>query len=178
MKKRLPNWLTYSRILVIPLLVVVFYLPWRWSDWLAAALFTYATLTDFLDGYLARIWQAHSNLGRFLDPVADKLLVTTALVLLVDAGKADALPAIAILCREVLVSGLREFLAGSNVPMPVSQAAKIKTGVQMIAIILLLVAPGGAHSLAGVMGSGLLWCAAVLTLASGYVYLRQGLKHI
>src|SRR5690606_12963934 len=145
-----------------------------------------ASVTDWLDGYAARIWQAQSNLGKFLDPIADKLLVATALLLLVGEGRADyadgramMIPAIAIVCREILVSGLREFLACIQVGVPVSRLAKWKTGVQMVAIFLLLLGNGGPALLhAGLLGNILLWIAALLTLVTGYAYLQTGLKHM
>lgn len=178
MKKDLPNWLTYSRIAVIPLLIVAYYLPWRWSDWLAAGLFLYAGITDFFDGYLARAWQAQSSLGKFLDPIADKLLIATALLLLVGDQRADILPAIAILCREILVSGLREFLAELRISVPVTRLAKYKTAIQMIAIFLLLLGKSGPAFFPTLMvGDVLLWAAAILTLFTGYIYLKTGIKY-
>lgn len=179
MKKSLPNLLTLSRILVIPVLVGAFYIDGLWSNWLAAGLFGVASITDFLDGYMARAWQAQSKLGRFLDPIADKLLVSAAILMLVAAGTAHILPSLAILCREILVSGLREYLAEVNVSVPVSRLAKFKTAAQMLSIFLLLLgpaAPAFLHSL--VLGNILLWIAAVLTLVTGYAYLRTGLKHM
>lgn len=179
-KKDIPNYLTYFRILVIPLLVGVFYLPGGyWSSYACAGLFLLAGITDWLDGYMARLWEVQSNLGRFLDPIADKLLVATALILLVSSGQADVLPAIAIMCREILVSGLREFLAELRVSVPVSNLAKWKTAVQMIAIFLLLFGVGAPAWLpAAVIGNWMLWLAAALTLVTGYVYLKTGLKHM
>ena len=179
MKKRLPNILTYARILVIPALIAIFYWQNEWAYWVAAGLFAFASITDFFDGYLARAWHAHSRLGRFLDPIADKLLVATALLLLVDKGRADVLPAIAILCREILVSGLREFLAELQISMPVSNLAKWKTGVQMGAIFFLLWGPGAPEFFdATMVGDYMLWLAAFLTLVTGYAYLKTGLKHL
>jgi cardiolipin synthase len=178
-RKNLPNYLTYLRIGVIPALVLVFFLKGNWSYYLSTTLFLIAGITDWLDGYLARIWQAQSNLGRFLDPIADKLLVATALILLVDQGRADVLPAIAILCREILVSGLREFLAEIRISVPVSKLAKIKTTAQMLSIGFLLLGPGGADWMhMEFLGRLLLWVAALLTLFTGYIYVQTGLKHI
>jgi len=175
LRKNLPNYLTYLRIAVIPLLVLVF--PWSYS--LSAGLFLIASITDWLDGYVARIWQAQSSIGRFLDPIADKLLVATALLLLVKADRADLLPAIAIVCREILVSGLREFLAEIRIGVPVSKLAKFKTGAQMAAIFFLLLGAGGPEWLhSALLGSVLLWIAAGLTLVTGYAYLKTGLKHM
>jgi cardiolipin synthase len=178
-KSKLPNWLTYSRIIVIPLMVAAFYVHGKLGFWLASSLFLYASITDFLDGYLARAWNASSNLGRFLDPIADKLLVATALILLVGAERAPILPAIAILAREILVSGLREFLMELRVPLPVSTLAKYKTAVQMTAIYLLLLSKAGFAFLPiDAIGQGMLWIAALLTLVTGYAYFRTGLKHM
>lgn len=185
-KKNLPNYLTYLRILVIPALIVVFYLKGEWSYYLSSALFLLASITDWLDGYVARIWQAHSNIGRFLDPIADKLLVATALMLLVgetrtsySEGRAMLIPAIAIVCREILVSGLREFLAEIRVGVPVSRLAKWKTGLQMTAIYLLLLGAGGPSWLySGILGNIFLWVAGLLTLVTGYAYLKTGLQHM
>lgn len=186
LRKNLPNYLTYLRIAVIPALILVFYIKGEWSYILSAALFFLAGMTDWLDGYVARIWQAQSNFGRFLDPIADKLLVATVLMLLVGQGRVDyadgramMIPAIAIVCREILVSGLREFLAEIRVGMPVSRLAKWKTALQMGAIFLLLLAHGGPEWLhAGWLGNLLLWLAAILTLITGYAYLRTGIKHM
>jgi cardiolipin synthase (CMP-forming) len=175
LKKNLPNYLTYFRIAVIPLLVLVF--PWSYK--LPALLFMVASITDWLDGYVARIWQAQSNIGRFLDPIADKLLVATALLLLVQAERADLLPAIAIVCREILVSGLREFLAEIRISVPVSKLAKFKTAAQMGAIFFLLLGAGGPPWLhSEILGRALLWIAAILTLFTGYAYLKTGLTHM
>lgn len=179
MRQQIPNLLTYSRILVIPAIIVAFYTPGMWGFWISATLFAYASITDYFDGYFARAWQVTSNLGRFLDPIADKLLVATALLLLVDRDSSIVLPAIAILCREILVSGLREFLADLRISVPVSTLAKYKTAAQMFAIFLLLLGQGGPDWLhATDAGRILLWFSAILTLFTGYAYLRTGLKHM
>lgn len=183
-KKKIPNYLTYLRIAVIPGLIVVFFLKGNWGYWLSAGLFLLASVTDWLDGYVARIWQAESNIGKFLDPIADKLLVATALLLLVqsntdDATRADIIPAIAIVCREILVSGLREFLAEIRIGVPVSKLAKWKTAVQMTAIFLLLLGAGGPMWLhADILGRIFLWLAALLTLVTGYAYVKTGWKYL
>jgi len=182
--KNLPNYLTYFRIAVIPLLVLVFFLKGNWGFWLSSGLFLLACITDWLDGYVARKWQVESAVGRFLDPIADKLLVATALLLLVqsntdDTTRADIIPAIAIVCREILVSGLREFLAEIRVSVPVSKLAKWKTAVQMAAIFLLLLGAGGPDWLHGeVLGRIFLWLAAILTLITGYAYIKTGWKYL
>lgn len=183
-KKNLPNYLTYFRIAVIPLLVLVFFLKGNWGYWLSAGLFMLAGITDWLDGYVARKWQVESAVGRFLDPIADKLLVATALLLLVQSNtdemtRADIIPAIAIVCREILVSGLREFLAEIRVSVPVSKLAKWKTAVQMAAIFLLLLGAGGPDWLhAELLGRFFLWLAAGLTLLTGYAYVKTGWKYL
>jgi cardiolipin synthase len=178
----LPNLLTISRIAVIPVVVATFYLPDRWSQWLACGLFVAACITDWLDGHFARRWEQQSEIGRFLDPIADKLLVAATLFMLAATGRiADwtILPALIILMREILVSGLREYLAGVRVRVPVSRLAKWKTGIQMTAIGFLLVDDAGP-SFVPVKGIGevLLCIAALLTLVTGYDYFRAGLPHM
>lgn len=181
-KKDIPNYLTYLRIAIIPALILVFLLTQYIGDWgyyLSAFLFALAGITDWLDGYSARIWQAQSNIGRFLDPIADKLLVATALLLLVATKRADLLPAIAIVCREILVSGLREYLAEIRIGVPVSKLAKFKTAAQMAAIFLLLLDSGAPEWLyADILGRVLLWGAAILTIVTGYAYFKIGIKHM
>ncbi len=182
MAQSLPNLLTLSRIAVIPALIATFYLPFPSANWVGFALFLAASITDYLDGYLARRRDVQSDLGRFLDPLADKLLVAAAVLMLVAYDRIadwDVLAAIVILCREILVSGLREFLAGLSIGVPVSRLAKWKTALQMAAITMLLLADAAPFSIPaaeiGVVG---LWVAAVLTLYTGYDYLRAGLRHI
>lgn len=181
----LPNLLTMSRIVVIPLLVATFYFesldPWimRWTAW---ALFTVAGISDFFDGYLARRWNQISALGRFLDPIADKLLVAAILIMLAGFERiapVSYIPAVIILCREILVSGLREFLAELRVGMPVTKLAKWKTTFQMLALPLLLLGdlnPWGVPTYWA--GEVCLWVAAVLTTITGYDYLTAGLRHM
>jgi cardiolipin synthase (CMP-forming) len=182
MLKTLPNLLTLSRIAVIPLVVGTFYLDHPWDAWLGGVLFAAACVTDWLDGHFARRWQQISAFGRFLDPIADKLLVSMILMMLVAFNRLSALtlfPALIILAREILVSGLREFLAGLRVSVPVSRLAKWKTGIQMGAIGVLLVS--GALPAATQIewaGEALLWLAATLTLVTGYDYLTHGLTHM
>ncbi|MCC7260777.1 MAG: CDP-diacylglycerol--glycerol-3-phosphate 3-phosphatidyltransferase [Alphaproteobacteria bacterium] len=182
MIKQLPNILTGSRIVVIPLFVGAFYLGGTWSYWLTSSLFAYASLTDFFDGHLARALKAQTKLGRVLEPIADKLLVAAAILMLVHFDRIDGidtLAALAILCREILVSGLREFLAEVNVSVPVSSLAKFKTAAQMFALWFLLLAPALPSWLhLFEFGQILLWIAAILTLLTGYAYLRTGLKHM
>lgn len=178
----LPNLLTLSRILVIPVVIASFYVPGASARWFACALFAGAAVTDWLDGHMARRWQQQSEIGRFLDPIADKLLVAATLFMLTTFGRlssAAVFPALVILCREILVSGLREYLAGLRVGMPVSRLAKWKTAIQMTAIGFLIVGDAGPAVLpVTAIGEALLWIAALLTLVTGYDYLRAGLPHI
>lgn len=186
----IPNLLTYARILAVPLIVLCFFIEGRlqssdFARWAAFAIFVIASITDFFDGYLARIWNQTSNIGRMLDPIADKLLVSTSLLLMaVDTEKTIAgwsiWAAIIILCREILVSGLREYLAGLKVSVPVTRIAKWKTTVQMLALAFLLAGPAGDKVLPYTteLGIALLWLAALLTIYTGYDYFRAGLKHV
>ncbi|MGH7014526.1 MAG: CDP-diacylglycerol--glycerol-3-phosphate 3-phosphatidyltransferase [Stellaceae bacterium] len=178
----LPNLLTLSRIVAIPLVIATFYVAAPLGPWLGCVIFSLAALTDWLDGRLARMWQQQSELGRFLDPVADKLLVATTLFMLAAYDRLSAvsiLPALVILMREIMVSGLREHLAGLRVGMPVSKLAKWKTFIQMLAIGFLLVGDSGPAPIhVRAIGEVLLWLAAVLTVKTGYDYLRAGLTHI
>jgi cardiolipin synthase len=186
----IPNLLTYGRILAVPLIVICFFVEGKLSisntaRWVALWIFIIASITDFLDGYLARIWNQTSNIGRMLDPIADKLLIASIL-LLVAADQTIAgwslWAAIIILCREILVSGLREYLAQLKVSIsvPVSRIAKWKTTAQMVAIAFLLAGPAGDEILPHTtqIGIFLLWVSALLTVYSGYDYFRVGLKHM
>jgi CDP-diacylglycerol---glycerol-3-phosphate 3-phosphatidyltransferase len=173
-----PNLLTGARVLAVPAMVAAFYLPGAFGKWVTCAIFTAAAVTDYFDGYLARSWSMQSPFGRMLDPIADKLLVGAAILMLVHFDRAPTLPALIILCREILVSGLREFLVEAQVGLPVSRLAKWKTGVQMVAIAFLIVgaaAPEWLH--ADDIGSYGLWFAAGLTLVTGFDYLMVGLRH-
>ncbi|MBS0247973.1 MAG: CDP-diacylglycerol--glycerol-3-phosphate 3-phosphatidyltransferase [Proteobacteria bacterium] len=184
----LPNILTYARIAAVP--VVVGLLFWQsllggglWLRWVALAVFIAAAVTDFFDGYLARAWGQQSSLGRMLDPIADKLLVASSLLMLA-AGTTirgwALLAAIIILCREVLVSGLREYLAELRVGVPVTTLAKWKTFVQLFAIGFLIAGEAGEKVLPVTIEVGitLLWLAAIVTLYTGWDYLRAGLRHM
>ena len=176
----LPNLLTLSRIAAIPLVVACFWLDHGWAQWLSAGIFAVACVTDWFDGYFARRYHQISRLGRFLDPIADKLLVAAALLMLVNSGTLSGvhvLAALIILAREILVSGLREFLAELRVGVPVSQLAKWKTGAQMVAIAFLLLGDA-VPPIVGQLGLVLIWIAAALTLITGYDYLRMGLRHM
>lgn len=181
----IPNLLTYSRLVAVPLLAaVLLFAEGETGRWLAVAIFALAAITDFFDGYLARAWSQQSRLGRMLDPIADKLLVGAVLLLLVadqTISGYSVWAALIILSREILVSGLREFLAELNVTVSVSRLAKWKTTVQMVALAVLLAGePGGrvCDCAAVDIGLSLLWVAALLTIYTGFDYFRAGLKHV
>ncbi len=182
----LPNVLTLSRIAAIPLMVALVALRRPMGDLGACIVFGLAGITDYLDGMLARARQQHSDLGRMLDPIADKLLVGAALMVLVAHGRVSALglyPAIVIMLREILVSGLREYLAGIRIGLPVTRLAKWKTGFQMGALGTLLAGDTGARLVGlsalpvSLIGEVMLWAAAALTLITGWDYLTAGLRH-
>lgn len=174
-----PNLLTVSRVLMIPVLVALFYVEGDWARWLACVVFTIAATTDFIDGYMARQMKMQSRFGRWLDPVADKLLVGATVVMLVGFGRAPLLPALVIILREIMVSGLREYMAEVSVGLPVSRLAKWKTAVQMVAIGFLIVGDAGPEWLhVAWIGWAGLWLAAVLTLITGWDYLQAGLRHM
>ena len=186
MLKKIPNILTIGRIIIVPFFVLAFYLPGFYGDLTACVLFVIASFTDFLDGMLARMLGEESKLGELLDPIADKIIVATALILLVMDGTIrhyEVIAAIIILTREILISGLREFLAKGQIKLPVSNLAKLKTFLQMIAIALLLTGETGNKILnfqdynAQTIGIIFLWLSAFLTLYTGYEYLRKGIDH-
>ena len=177
-----PNAVTGLRIVMVPVLVGSFFIAGASGLWLGFAVFTAAALSDFFDGWLARRLDQHSLLGRILDPIADKLLVAAALVMMATDGRAPVIAAVAILARELLISGLREALAG-KVALPVQPLAKWKTAAQMSAIGLLLLTPAIAPWLTEAAGSGLataseglLWLAVVLTWASAIGYVRASVR--
>ena len=180
----LPNILTYGRIIAVPLVVACLF--WPGIDamrWTAFGLYAAAAVTDFFDGYLARAWSQQSSLGRMLDPIADKLLVAAVLFMLVNdrtINGINVIAAIVILCREILVSGLREFLAELKVSLPVSKVAKWKTTAQLLALGFLICGPAGDKVLPDntSIGLTLLWIAAILTIYTGWDYLFSGIRHI
>ena len=192
----LPNLLTYARIAAVPAVVACMY--WQnilqgglWLRWIALAIFVAAAITDFLDGYFARIWAQQSTFGRMLDPIADKLLVASCLLMLaadVTITGWTVWAAIVILCREILVSGLREYLAELRVSVPVTKLAKWKTTVQLVAIGFLLAGPAGDNVVSAAIGQatraiteigiGLLWISALVTLYTGWDYFRAGVRHL
>ena len=184
MKIKIPNILTIGRIIIVPIFVLSFYMPGIIGDLVPFFLFIIASFTDFLDGLLARIYKEESRLGELLDPIADKILVSAALILLVMNGiikNYEVIAAIIILTREILISGLREFLAKKAVLMPVSSLAKFKTFVQMFSIAILLTGETGNKLInfqdynAQTIGIIFLWLSAFLTLYTGYDYLAKGI---
>jgi len=186
MLRKIPNILTIGRIIIVPFFVLAFYLPGFYGDLTACVLFVIASFTDFLDGMLARMMGEESKLGELLDPIADKIIVATALILLVMSGTIkhyEVIAAIIILTREILISGLREFLARGQIKLPVTNLAKLKTFLQMVSIALLLTGETGNKILnfqdynAQTIGIILLWLSAFLTLYTGYEYLRKGIDH-
>jgi len=186
MKIKIPNYLTIGRIIIVPVFVISFYLPGFYGDVIPFALFVVASFTDFLDGLLARMYKEESQLGELLDPIADKIIVAAALILLVMDGTIknyEVIAAIIILTREILISGLREFLAKGRIKLPVSGLAKLKTFLQMFSISILLTGETGNKIInfqdynAQTIGIILLWFSAFLTLYTGYDYLRKGIDH-
>tara|TARA_B100000700_G_scaffold326993_1_gene440186 strand:+ start:948 stop:1535 length:588 start_codon:yes stop_codon:yes gene_type:complete len=185
MIKKIPNILTIGRIIIVPIFVLSFYIPGVVGDLVPFFLFILASFTDFLDGLLARMYKEESKLGELLDPIADKILVAAALVLLVMNGiikNYEVIAAIIILTREILISGLREFLAKkTEITVPVSSLSKFKTFIQMLSIALLLTGDTGNKIInfqdynAQTIGIVLLWIASFLTLYTGYDYLRKGI---
>lgn len=184
----LPNILTYGRIVAVPIVVGCMFGESilegpLWLRWLALVFFIAAAISDFLDGYLARMWAQQSSLGRMLDPIADKLLVSSCLLMLAAEETIHGwalLAAVVILCREILVSGLREYLAELRVSVPVTRLAKWKTILQMVAVGFLIAGPAGDRLIPGVteVGIALLWASALLTLYTGYDYMRAGLRYV
>lgn len=179
----LPNILTYLRIVAVPAVVAAFYIEGDGGRWLAFGLFAGASITDYFDGYLARLWKQQSTLGRMLDPIADKLLVSVCLLVLTYYGTIGGFSlwaAVIILMREIFVSGLREFLADLKVSVPVTRLAKWKTTLQLIAIGILLLGPTGDKLVTGIteLGLAMLWTAAIVTLYTGYDYFRSGVVYL
>lgn len=178
----LPNILTLSRIFIIPVVLALFYWDSPTTRWVMLGLFIAAGVTDFFDGYLARRSNQVSALGRFLDPIADKLLIAALLLMLVGFERMTTwsyLPAVIILMRELLVSGLREFLAQTQVSLPVTQLAKWKTTLQMFTLGFLIVGTDAPIWIpAQAIGEVGLWLAALLTLVTGYDYLKAGIRHM
>jgi cardiolipin synthase (CMP-forming) len=180
----LPNLLTYGRVVAVPVVVALILVSDSdWARWTALGIYVAAAITDFFDGFLARAWGQQSSLGRMLDPIADKLLVASVLLALAADGMIRGwlvAAALIILCREVLVSGLREYLADLHVPVPVTNLAKWKTTLQLIALGFLIAGDAGERVLPGTVKIGitLLWAAALLTLYTGWDYLKASYDHM
>ena len=186
MKLQIPNILTIGRIIIVPIFVLTFFIPGFFGDLIPFFLFVIASFTDYLDGLLARLFKEESKLGELLDPIADKILVAAALILFVMNGvikNYEVIAAIIILTREILISGLREFLAKGSITMQVTSLSKLKTFIQMISIAILLTGESGNKVInfqdynAQTIGIILLWLSAFLTLYTGYDYLRKGIDH-
>ena len=186
MKLKIPNILTIGRIIIVPIFVVTFFIPGLFGDLIPFFLFVIASFTDYLDGLLARLFKEESKLGELLDPIADKILVAAALILLVMNGTIknyEVIAAIIILTREILISGLREFLAKGSITMQVTSLSKLKTLIQMTSIAILLTGESGNKIInfqdynAQTVGIILLWLSSFLTLYTGYDYLRKGIDH-
>jgi cardiolipin synthase len=180
----LPNILTYGRVAAVPVVAGLLFWPEiHWVRWTALGLFALAAITDFFDGYLARVWQQQSSLGRMLDPIADKLLVASCLLMLASDATINRWTlwaAIVILCREILVSSLSEYLASLRVSVPVTQLAKWKTTAQLVAIGFLLAGEAGDVMFGYVTFTGivLLWLSAIVTIYTGYDYFKAGVRHL
>ena len=180
----LANCLTYGRLVAVPVVVILLFWPDEiGARWTAFGVFVAAAITDYLDGYVARTYAQSSALGRMLDPIADKLLVAACLLMLAADRTIEGVSlwaAIVILCREVLVSGLREYLAELKVGVPVSRIAKWKTTLQLVALGVLVAGPAGERAIPGSLTAGtyLLWIAAALTLYTGWDYMRAGIRHV
>ena len=187
MKIKIPNILTIGRIIIVPFFVISFFLPGFYGEIIPFLLFILASFTDFLDGLLARLYKEESKLGELLDPIADKIIISAALILLVmneTIQNYEVIAAIIILTREILISGLREFLGKVQVHIQVSNLAKVKTFIQMFSIAILLTGETGNAIInfedynAQTVGIVLLWLSAFLTLYTGYDYVRKGIDHV
>ena len=183
---KIPNILTIGRIIIVPIFVLAFFIPGFFGDLIPFFLFILASFTDYLDGLLARLFKEESRLGELLDPIADKIIVAAALILLVMNGTIknyEVIAAIIILTREILISGLREFLAKTSVSIQVTSLSKLKTLLQMLSIAILLTGESGNKLInfqdynAQTIGIILLWLSAFLTLYTGYDYVRKGIDH-
>jgi len=176
MIKNIPNILTVARMALIPVLIATFYCDGVIAHYVATGIFIFASLTDYMDGSIAKKFGWQSRFGKIFDPIADKMLVVSTLVMLVDKCDVPILPILAILCREVFISGVREYLAAEEMPMQVNNLGKVKTVIQMVAITILLLGRGGARfEYAHQIGVVAIYIAAVMTLISGYVYVRSGI---
>ncbi len=177
-KKDIPNLLTYARFAAVPLIILAWYAPAPWGLWLPLGLVLFASITDFFDGYLARKWNVESDIGRLLDPNADKLLMAVAMIFLASTSLASPIAVALIMCRELFVSGLREFMAAKNIVIHVTKLAKWKTATQMVSVIVLLYAYGCGCEGTAMVGGMLLWLATALTLMTGWGYWRGVWPHL
>ncbi|MDR2778645.1 MAG: CDP-diacylglycerol--glycerol-3-phosphate 3-phosphatidyltransferase [Rickettsiales bacterium] len=200
-RSKLPNLLTIARILLVPVIVISFYVPWKVTNLIVATLFMLASITDYFDGYFARLYKVQSKFGRCFDPIADKLITIVSLIMIISFNDSIfiLIPSIVIVCREIMVSGLREFLGSVNINMPVTKLSKYKTAVQMVAVTtLLLASKNSSHSyetlmnffevepflriffygFIEIMGIVFLNLSALITVVTGYIYLRIGLKNM
>lgn len=176
LKKNVPNLLTISRAFAIPAIILSFYIENKYAGLITISIFVFACITDFFDGYLARAWKVQSKFGKLFDPIADKLIVVSTIIMLIYKQKINdftIVPSIIIICREILVSGLREFLIATNVSLPVSKAGKIKTFLQMVAVVALIM---NDYYMIQYTGAICLWVAAIITVWSGYNYSLAGIK--
>ncbi|MDD9331647.1 MAG: CDP-diacylglycerol--glycerol-3-phosphate 3-phosphatidyltransferase [Wolbachia sp.] len=175
-KKNLPNLLTISRVFAIPAIILSFYIKNKYANLITISIFILTCITDFFDGYLARTWKVQSKFGRLFDPIADKLIVVSTIIMLIYKHKVNdftIVPSIIIICREILVPGLREFLIAINVSLPVSKAGKVKTFLQMVAVVTLIM---DNYEITQYIGEICLWIAAVITVWSCYNYVITGIK--
>lgn len=181
--RNIPNAMTIGRLCTLPLLVILMMIDASWAAWSALALYTIGCVTDWADGYIARAYKMESAFGKFLDPIADKIFIATVLICLIANQHLTGLwiiPVLLILCREFLISGLREFFGPKNIQFPVSKLAKLKTGIQMFALGFLIM---GKHGVSVLplnieIGYTLLIAATILTVMSGWTYLKEGMKHL
>ncbi|MGL9732670.1 MAG: CDP-diacylglycerol--glycerol-3-phosphate 3-phosphatidyltransferase [Wolbachia sp.] len=177
-KKNLPNLLTISRALAVPIIILSFYIENKYANLITISIFIFTCITDFFDGYLARMWKVQSKFGRLFDPIADKLVVVSTIMMLVYKHKINdytIIPSVIIVCREILISGLREFLIATNVNLPVNKGGKIKTFLQMFAVVALIM---NNYEIIQYIGAICLWIASIMTMWSGYNYIIDGIKQI
>ncbi|MDG7056355.1 MAG: CDP-diacylglycerol--glycerol-3-phosphate 3-phosphatidyltransferase [Wolbachia endosymbiont of Meromenopon meropis] len=178
LKKNLPNLLTISRALAVPVIILSFYIENKYANLITISVFIFACIADFFDGYLARAWKVQSKFGKLFDPIADKLIVISTIMMLVYKHKVNdytIIPSVIIVCREILVSGLREFLIATNVSLPVSKAGKIKTFLQMLAVVILII---DNCKITQYIGATCLWIASIITIWSAHKYIIIGIKKI
>ncbi|WFW29821.1 MAG: CDP-diacylglycerol--glycerol-3-phosphate 3-phosphatidyltransferase [Wolbachia endosymbiont of Menacanthus eurysternus] len=177
-KESLPNLLTISRALAVPVIILSFYLESRYANLITISIFIFACITDFFDGYLARAWKVQSEFGKLFDPIADKLIVVSTIIMLIYIHKVNdymIIAAVIIVCREILISGLREFLIATNISLPVNKTGKVKTFLQMLAVITLII---DNYRIIQYVGIICLWIAAIMAIWSSYNYILISIKRI